>query len=152
MTFSEISGRGEVLAGVFLGSCLCVCLFDYFLYWAWSATVWAYSVLPTPPPRSVSGLVWAIGSLSCGTGYVSRLVGWGFGVSCHLPCYFLFSFYLYSLFTFTCIFLAPPVAGDVAMFFADDFVLPLKATSSLHLFYVCCRLRCLAVQKCRSGF
>ena len=47
---------------------------------------------------------------------------------------------------------SPPVAGDMAMIFVDNFFLPLKARSSFHLFQVFYRLRCLVVQRCGSDF
>ena len=46
----------------------------------------------------------------------------------------------------------PPVAGDMAMAFVDDFFLPLNTRYSFHLFNVLCRLRCYAFQRCGSGF
>ena len=53
-----------------------------------------------------------------------------------IPVLFFLLGFLFSLFTFPCIFLLPsPVAGDTAMVFLDDLFLPLKAGSSFHLFF-----------------
>ena len=73
---------------------------------------------PVYPLRSVSGLVWVIGLLICGTGHVSRVVGWVFCVVLDFFRVTFFSRFFIFTFHFPCIFLAPPpVAGDMAMIF-----------------------------------
>ena len=41
---------------------------------------WFLGILSCLPPRSVSGLVWAIGPLIWGPGHVSRVVGFAVGL------------------------------------------------------------------------
>ena len=139
------SGRG------FSDNCapgLFVCFFPLGLGWRWFSRI--LSCLP--PPLSVgAGLsnrathLWHITRFpSCRLGFRRFLTS---SVS-----FFLLVF-LCSLFTFPCIFLAPPRRGG----HGDDFSLTISSCPlSLRLLFificVLCRLRCLVVQRCGSGF
>ena len=145
-------GRWFFCAMCFWFVCLFVRLFVFLfvcLSWAALEMIFAYFVLPAP-------------SLSVGAGQGNQAThlwhrtrfqscGLGLGGSWRLPCDFS-SRVWYSLLAFPCIFLVfPPVAGGWAMALVDDLFLPLKARFPFHFFYVLCRLRCLAVQRCGSG-
>ena len=73
-----------------------------------------------PPPAQCRGWSGKSGrSFICGTGHATRVAGWVFRVVLDVfRVVFLLIFVLYPLFTFPCIFLAPPpFAGDMAMIF-----------------------------------
>ena len=71
LTFFRVFGSGLFLLGM-----LMICL---FLGRVGDVFVWR-SCPAAPAPRSVSGLVWIIGSLHCGTGQASGVLVWsGFG-------------------------------------------------------------------------
>ena len=145
LTSSDFSGRFFLLAGVFLG-----CLFECFS-WAWLGMFFAYSVLPTPPLSVGAGL----GNRATHLWHRTRFPSSRLGFRCLLTSsviFFFSSFFMFP-FHFPCIFLAPPPSRVTwRWFFVDDFFLPLEATLPFILFYVLCRLRCLAVQRCGSGF
>ena len=141
LTFSEFSGGG------FSGKCVP----GSFVRFLGLVGDGFRVVCPAYPPRSVSGLVWIIGPLICGTGHVSRVGDWVFGVFLHLLCFFssrVFIFTLHFSMHLPCL---PPSRVTWRWFFIHVFFPPLKATASFHV------LRnlpasYLAVQRCGSGF
>ena len=122
----RVFGSGFFLPGVFLPGL-------FVFSWASLGIVISYFVLPTPPPSVEAGL--GNRATDCGTGRVSKVVAWVFGVVLGVfRVTFLLVFGIhFSLFQASS---SPPspVAGGTAMAFVDDFFLPLKAQSSFHFF------------------
>ena len=142
LTFSEFSGRGFSawsVSGLFfvgwIGGGFCV-------------------LCPAYPPRSVSGLVWVIGPLICGTGPVSGVVDWVQMVLVVFGVIFLLVFGVhFSLFRRHFLTLPPLRAAWRWPSLTVSSSPLLVGYSFLSFFFdVPCRLRYLAVQRCRSGF
>ena len=134
----RVFGSGFFLSGVFL-----VCLFSLSLVWD------GFCVFcPAYPPAQCRG--WSVGNRATHLWHRTRFQSYRLGFRWFLTCPALF-FFSFLIFTFHFSMhlprLLPPVAGDMAMAFIDDFFLPLQARSSFHFF---CLRTLQASLSCRS--